>query len=183
MGFKIDKPIMYSTEGYKKNSPDVNKPYNVIPSGNITMKGVEFSVYGVDNKGNEKVMEPGKDYEFEGHTVLEIPLKCWKGYQRTRGTKEGEKGSCEKAPVKQVIKSKKGADLKRWFKEEWKDEKGNVCGSDKNKNTKVCRPSKSVSKDSPKTWAQMSKGEKSKVVTAKKKVGMGNRRSSSSNVA
>ena len=158
MGFKINKPIMYSTEGYKKNSPDVNKPYNVIPSGNITMKGVEFSVYGVDNKGNEKVMEPGKDYEFEGHTVLEIPLK-------------------------QVVKSKKGADLKRWFKEEWKDEKGNVCGSNKNKNTKVCRPSKSVSKDSPKTWAQMSKSEKSKVVTAKKKVGMGNRRSSSSNVA
>ena len=149
---------MYSTEGYKKNSPDVNKPYNIIPSGNITMKGVEFSVYGVDNKGNEKIMEPGKDYEFEGHTVLEIPLK-------------------------QVIKSKKGADLKRWFKEEWKDEKGNVCGSDKNKSTKVCRPSKSISKDSPKTWAQMTKSEKTKVVNAKKKVGMGSRRASSSNVA
>ena len=158
MGFKINKPIMYSTEGYKKNSPDVNNPYNIIPSGDITMKGVEFSVYGVDNKGNEKIMEPGKDYEFEGHTVLEIPLK-------------------------QVIKSKKGADLKRWFKEEWKDEKGNPCGSDKNKNTKVCRPSKSVNKDSPKTWAQMSDSEKSKVVKAKKKVGMGNCRDSSSNVA
>jgi hypothetical protein len=158
MGFKINKPIMYSTEGYKKNSPDVNKPYNLIPSGNITMKGVEFSVYGVDNKGNEKIMEPGKDYEFEGHTVLEIPLK-------------------------QVIKSKKGADLKRWFKEEWKDEKGNACGSDENKNTKVCRPSKSVSKDSPKTWAQMTESEKTKVVNAKKKVGMGRRRASSSNVA
>jgi hypothetical protein len=89
---------------------------------------------------------------------------------------------CDKSPFK-VRKTKKGLNLKRWFKEEWKDEKGNVCGSEKNKNTKVCRPSKSVSGDSPKTWAQMSKGEKSKVVTAKKKVGMGNRRASSSNVA
>ena len=50
-----------------------------------------------------------------------------------------------------VRKTKKGAALKRWFKEEWKDEKGNVCGSDKNKSTKVCRPSKRVSKDSPKS--------------------------------
>jgi hypothetical protein len=163
MAFKINKPIMYSTEGYKKNSPDVKKPYNIIPSGDITMKGVEFSVYGVDNEGNEKVMKPGKDYEFEGHTVLEIPLK-W-------------------SPAKKVVKSKKGANLKRWFKEKWTDEKGNECGSEKNKNTKVCRPSKNVSSESPKSWSQMSVGEKSKVVRAKKKVGMGRRRSSSSNVA
>tara|TARA_R100000544_G_C2225241_1_gene60216 strand:- start:62 stop:613 length:552 start_codon:yes stop_codon:yes gene_type:complete len=183
MAFKINKPIMYSTEGYKKNSPDVEKPYNIIPSGDITMKGVEFSVYGVDNKGNEKVMKPGKDYEFEGHTVLEIPLKCWDNYERVPGTKEGAKGSCRKSPAKKVVKSKKGANLKRWFKEKWTDEKGNECGSEKNKNTKVCRPSKNVSSESPKSWNQMSVGEKSKVVRAKKKVGMGRRRDSSSNVA
>ena len=50
-----------------------------------------------------------------------------------------------------VRKTKKGAALKRWFKEEWKDEKGNVCGSTKNKNTKKCRPSKRVSSKTPKT--------------------------------
>lgn len=82
-----------------------------------------------------------------------------------------------------VRKTKKGAALRRWFKEEWKDEEGNVCGSSKNKNTKVCRPSKRVSGDSPKPWGEMSKEEKSKVVRAKKKVGMGKRRSSSSNVS
>jgi hypothetical protein len=43
-------------------------------------------------------------------------------------------------------KSKKGAAIRRWLKEEWKDEKGNPCGSDKNKKTKKCRPSKKVSK-------------------------------------
>lgn len=82
-----------------------------------------------------------------------------------------------------VRKTEKGLALKRWFKEEWKDEKGNVCGSSKNKSTKVCRPSKRVSKDSPKPWSQMTKAEKSKVVRAKKKVGMGRRRASSSNVS
>ena len=82
-----------------------------------------------------------------------------------------------------VRKTKKGLALKRWFKEEWKDEKGNVCGSDKNKSTKVCRPSKRVSKDSPKSWNEMTQGEKQKVTRAKKKVGMGRRRASSSNVS
>tara|TARA_R110000868_G_scaffold231274_1_gene484638 strand:- start:453 stop:707 length:255 start_codon:yes stop_codon:yes gene_type:complete len=82
-----------------------------------------------------------------------------------------------------VRKTEKGASLKRWFKEKWTDEKGNECGSSKNKNTKVCRPSVTVSKDSPKTWGKMTQSEKTKVISAKKKVGMGNRRSGSSNVS
>ena len=64
-----------SITGYKKNSPDKDRPYNVIPSGEITMKNVEFPVLGIDNKGNSKVMKPGKDYSFPGDTVLEIPMK------------------------------------------------------------------------------------------------------------
>ena len=81
-----------------------------------------------------------------------------------------------------VRKTKEGASLKRWFKEKWTDEKGNECGSSKNKSTKVCRPSKRVSKNSPKPWKEMSSAEKKKVTAAKKEVGMGKRRSSSSNV-
>ena len=88
-----------------------------------------------------------------------------------------------KSPLQAVRKTEKGASLKRWFNEKWTDEKGNECGSSKNKNTKVCRPSKRVSSDSPKPWGEMNKGEKTKVISAKKKVGMGNRRSSSSNVS
>ncbi len=91
--------------------------------------------------------------------------------------------STSRSPLAAVRKTKKGAALKRWFKEEWKDEKGNVCGSEKNKNTKVCRPSKKVSGKSPKPWSQMSQREKRKVTRAKKKVGMGKRRASSSNVS
>jgi glucose dehydrogenase len=77
-----------------------------------------------------------------------------------------------------VRKTKQGAALKRWFKEEWKDEKGNVCGSTKNKNTKKCRPSKRVSGNTPKTWSEMSFDEKKKAVSEKKRVGMGERTSS-----
>ena len=65
----------FSTQGYKKNSPDVGNKSNLIPSGNITMKGVEFPVKGTDNLGNTKIMQPGKDYKFPGSSVLEVPKK------------------------------------------------------------------------------------------------------------
>ena len=79
MAFKLPGPSLYpnikiSKTGYKKNSPDVNNPHNLILSGDITMKGVEFSVHGIDNKGNEKIMKPGKNYKFPGDMVLETPL-------------------------------------------------------------------------------------------------------------
>ena len=122
-------------------------------------------------------------YDIKTKFKKNSPLPCWKGYDRVPGTTSGSKGSCRKSSPVKVRKTKAGANLKRWFKEDWKDEKGNECGSSKNKNTKVCRPSKTISSKSPKTWAQMSSSEKSKVVNAKKEVGMGNRRSSSSNVA
>ena len=63
-----------SITGYKKNSPDKDRPYNVIPSGEITMKNVGFPVLGIDNEGNSKLMEPGEDYSFPGNTVLEFKL-------------------------------------------------------------------------------------------------------------
>jgi len=66
--------MKYSKHGYKRNSKDRNNPYNVIPSGEITMKGVDFPIYGVDDLGNEKVMMPGAHYTFPGNTVLEVPL-------------------------------------------------------------------------------------------------------------
>ena len=65
----------FSTQGYKKNSPDVDNPVNIIPSGNITMEGVEFKVRGEDNLGNVKIMEPGKNYKFPGTIVKETKYK------------------------------------------------------------------------------------------------------------
>lgn len=74
MAFKIKRPIMFSVEGYKKDSPDVNNEKNIIPSGDITMEDVEFPVHGIDNEGNEKIMKPGKNYKFAGDYVIETRL-------------------------------------------------------------------------------------------------------------
>ena len=65
----------FSTTGYKRNSPDVNKKENIIPSGDITMKSVDFKVKGTDNLGNTKIMKPGKDYKFPGTIVKETKYK------------------------------------------------------------------------------------------------------------
>ena len=64
-----------STEGYKRNSPDVNNPYNIIPSNQITMNGVDFPVLGIDDIGNQIMMQPGEDYTFPGSYVTEFPMK------------------------------------------------------------------------------------------------------------
>jgi len=77
-----------------------------------------------------------------------------------------------------VRKTKQGANLKRWFKEKWTDEKGNPCGSRKNKSIKKCRPSVRISKATPVTWKEMSSSQKKKAVAEKKRTGMGKRTSS-----
>lgn len=65
-----------SKKGYLKNSPDVNNKQNVIPGNKITMKGVEFKVLGIDDRGYAKVMYPGYDYTFPGAKyVIEKPIK------------------------------------------------------------------------------------------------------------
>ncbi len=56
----------FSKKGYLSNSPDVNKPQNIIKGGHITMKGVDFKVLGVDDRGYAKIMYPGYDYYFPG---------------------------------------------------------------------------------------------------------------------
>lgn len=61
--------------GYLSDSPDRFNDFNIIPSNRITMKGVNFPVLGIDNKGNSKIMLPGKDYKFKGSQVTEIPLR------------------------------------------------------------------------------------------------------------
>ena len=81
MSFKLDKPTMFSVDGYKRYSKDVHNKQNLIASGDITMKDVDFIVHGIDNLGNEKIMEPGKDYSFPGDIVLETPLTKESGFK------------------------------------------------------------------------------------------------------
>ena len=73
-----------------------------------------------------------------------------------------------------VRKTKKGAALKRWFKEEWKDVRtGKACGRGKSekRGTQYCRPSKRVSAKTPKTSSEMTTAEKRSRISQKKRLG------------
>lgn len=107
------------------------------------------------------------------HTRLKKQGKGWgmyssselsKKYKEAGGTYTGKKPT--------------NSEGQRWYKEKWKDEKGNDCGSSKNKGTKKCRPTVRVNKKTPVTWNEMSPNEKKRSVNEKKRVGMGKRASS-----
>ncbi len=73
-----------------------------------------------------------------------------------------------------VKKSEKGTSLKRWDKEKWEDTRtGKPCGAG-GKN-EYCRPTKRVSKATPKTKGEMSKSQLAAKKSEKSKVGMGRR--------
>jgi hypothetical protein len=73
-----------------------------------------------------------------------------------------------------VRKTKKGAALKRWFKEDWVDVRtGKPCGRRKGekRDTPYCRPSKRVSSKTPKTSKEMTAAEKRSRIAQKKRLG------------
>ena len=70
-----------------------------------------------------------------------------------------------------VRKTEEGANLKRWFKEKWVDVKtGKPCGRQQGekRDYPYCRPSKRVSKDTPKTASELTASEKRSRTAAKK---------------
>ena len=80
---------------------------------------------------------------------------------------------CRKAKGK-VRKTKAGTSLKRWKDEKWEDTRtGKPCG--KGGKNEYCRPTKRVSKKTPKTKSEMSKSQLTKKKAEKRKVGMGRR--------
>lgn len=73
-----------------------------------------------------------------------------------------------------VKKTEKGTSLKRWEKEKWEDTRtGKPCGAG-GKN-EYCRPTKRVSKSTPKTKGEMSKSQLAAKKSEKSRVGMGRR--------
>jgi hypothetical protein len=108
----------------------------VIPSSNITMKGVNYPVLGIDDLGNQQMMMPGGEYTFPGNYVTEIPQM-------------GKGGLSQWFDEKWV-------DVKT----------GKTCGrSGKDKDGRpypACRPSKRVNETTPKTTSEMSSAEKAR---------------------
>ena len=73
-----------------------------------------------------------------------------------------------------VRKTKAGLALKRWFKEDWKDQRtGKKCGRQKGekRGTPYCRPTKRISKKTPKTASEMTAAEKRSRIAQKKRLG------------
>ena len=73
-----------------------------------------------------------------------------------------------------VRKTAKGAALKRWFKEDWKDVRsGKPCGRQKGekRGTPYCRPSKRVTAKTPATASEITPSQKSKRIAQKKRMG------------
>jgi hypothetical protein len=73
-----------------------------------------------------------------------------------------------------VRKTQEGANLRRWFKEEWKDVRsGKPCGRQEGekRGTPYCRPSKRVSSRTPVTASEMSESQKRSRISEKKKLG------------
>jgi len=66
---------VFSIDGYKSDSPDVNNPFNIIPSADITMEGVDFPVRGYGNNGIVQDMKPGGNYNYgDADYVFEVPI-------------------------------------------------------------------------------------------------------------
>ena len=73
-----------------------------------------------------------------------------------------------------VRKTKSGLALKRWFKEDWKDQRtGKACGRRKGekRGTPYCRPTKRISSTTPKTASEMTSKEKRSRIRQKAKIG------------
>jgi hypothetical protein len=80
---------------------------------------------------------------------------------------------CRKKSGK-VRKTKEGTDLKRWQAEKWQDTRtGKPCGA--GGENEYCRPTKRISKDTPKTKSELSPSKLKAKKAEKLKVGMGRR--------
>mgnify|MGYP000405729704 CR=1 FL=1 len=122
---------VFSTEGFRMDSPDVNNYQNIIPSGSITMKERDGSplrkgpIHGIDNLGNEQVMYPGYNYEFPGTEVTETLMAKMGGALLDKTIECGNCGwewkaadggsdvmDCHKCGGKGLIKAQQGQEIK-----------------------------------------------------------------------
>ena len=95
-------------------------------------------------------------------------MKSHGGKWSARAAQQAAK--CRKASGK-VRKTEGGKNLKRWGAEKWVNTKsGEPCGSEDK--GEYCRPSKKVSKETPKTKGEMSSKELQRKKSEKSRVGM-----------
>lgn len=119
-------------------------------------------------------MKKFKEFLLESFDLFEERDACYRkvmdSYGKWSARAAQAVAKCRKSKGK-VKKSKAGANLKRWGAEKWKDTKtGKPCGAG-GKN-EYCRPTKRVSKETPKTASEMSSKELKSKKAEKSRVGM-----------
>ena len=119
-------------------------------------------------------MKNFKEFLIESSDLYEEKDACYrqamKSYGKWSARAAQAAAKCRKAKG-QVRKTKEGSNLKRWEAEDWVDTKtGKDCGAG-GKN-EYCRPSKRVSKETPKTKSEMSSKELKSKKAEKSRVGM-----------
>ena len=61
----------------------------IIPSTDITMEGVDYPVLGISDTGDQQMMYPGEDYQFDGDYVTEYPMMKDGGWLSKFDTAQG----------------------------------------------------------------------------------------------
>jgi len=127
-----------------------------------------------DQFNKDYTMKKFKEFLAESNDLYEEKDACYRqamnSYGKWSARAAQAAAKCRKSKG-QVSKTKEGANLKRWEAEDWKDTKtGKDCGAG-GKN-EYCRPSKRVSKKTPKTSKEMSSKELKSKKAEKSRVGM-----------
>jgi len=61
----------------------------IIPATDITMEGVDYPVLGISDTGDQQMMYPGEDYDFDGEYVTEYPMMKEGGWLSKFDTAQG----------------------------------------------------------------------------------------------
>ena len=79
--FLIEEPIKKLGGVIEDNQGQWKYPGQItkINSPNITMKGVNYPVLGISNKGHKQLMMPEQEYTFDGQSVTEYPITAQAG--------------------------------------------------------------------------------------------------------
>jgi hypothetical protein len=79
----------------------------IIPGTDITMEGVDYPVLGISDTGDQQMMYPGEDYNFDGDYVTEYPMMQEGGWLSKYQEKVPSDATRVAAPVRLTDKEQK----------------------------------------------------------------------------
>ena len=84
----------------------------IIPATNITMEGVDYPVLGISDTGDQQMMYPGEDYNFDGEYVTEYPMMQKGGWLSKYQEKAPSDATRVSAPVKPLTKKEQKENIR-----------------------------------------------------------------------